>query len=193
MYLIAISGKIGVGKTTIAQKIIAALDSGWQRTSFAILLKEEVAERFHFDVRLAYSTAGKETVIKLPDGSRKTVRELLQWYGTDVVRAKDRDYWIRAMGKHLAVSKGKVDGLVIDDVRFPNEANLVRLHKGFLVRVEPYQGYVPLSDHASETALDNYRSFALILRPEYGEAHLHQAAEQIIVSAKNHFTILPRF
>ena len=186
MRIIGISGKIGVGKTTVAQHIIA-LFQGWQITSFAELLKQEAARQYHFDLLLAYSKKGKETPIKLPDGTVKTVRELLQWYGTEVVRARDRDYWVRAMEQHLAIARHKIDGLVIDDVRFPNEANLVRLKKGLLVRIEPYPGYAPLSDHASETALDVYKGFALTLRPEFGEDHLRRAAEKIASTARTYF------
>jgi cytidylate kinase len=93
MRIIGLSGKIGVGKTTIALHITNLL-KGWQIMSFADLIKQEAAREYGFDPALAYSKAGKETVIKLSDGSRKTVRELLQYYGTDVVRAGDRDRWI---------------------------------------------------------------------------------------------------
>jgi hypothetical protein len=178
MRIIGISGKIGVGKTTVAQHIALSRE-GWQITSFADRLKQEAAKQYHFDLRLAYSDNGKETLIKLPDGSRKTVRELLQWYGTEVVRARDRDYWVRAMEQHLAIARHKIDGLVIDDVRFPNEAALIKRWRGLLVRIEPYPEYSLASDHASETALDGYKGFNLTLRPEYGVSHLLLAAGQI--------------
>jgi hypothetical protein len=183
MQIIGISGKIGVGKTTIAQNIALSRE-GWQISAFADLLKEEVARQYHFDLRLAYSDKGKETLIKLPDGPSKTVRELLQYYGTEVVRAKDQNYWVRGMEQHLAIARHKIDGLVIDDVRFPNEAGLIRRWRGLLVRIEPYPGYQTVSDHASETALDDYKGFALTLRPEYGGSHLQRAAEEIVEACR---------
>jgi hypothetical protein len=149
-------------------------------TAFAILLKEEVAEKFDFDVRLAYSDQGKATQIKLPSGEKKTVRELLQWYGTDVVRARDREYWVRTMHHHLDLAEGKIPGIVISDVRFPNEAALVLQRKGLLVRLEAYPGYVPPSTHVSETALDRYKGFIMTIRPDFGEEHLRQAALKIV-------------
>ena len=72
MGIIGISGKIGVGKTTIAQHITSLLKD-WQIMSFADRIKQETAREYDFDPALAYSKAGKETVIKLSDGGRKTV------------------------------------------------------------------------------------------------------------------------
>jgi hypothetical protein len=181
MVIIGISGKLGVGKTTLAQYIIA-MRKGWQIAAFADLLKREAAEKFDFDVRLAYNPAGKATLIKLPTGESKTVRELLQWYGTDVVRAEDRDYWVRGMTRHLALAQDKIPGIVIDDVRFPNEANCVLTQHGLLVRIEPYPGYIPASAHSSETALDNYKGFTLTLHPAFGEEHLRQTANEILAA-----------
>jgi nucleoside-triphosphatase THEP1 len=183
MIVIGISGKLGVGKSTIARHIVSKLDN-WQIASFADLLKQEAAEQFGLDVRLAYTEQGKASIISLPDGSRKTLRELLQWYGTDVVRAKDRDYWVRSMTQHLDRVRSKVAGMIIDDVRFPNEANLVLRRQGFLVRIDPYPGYALASDHASETALDGYKGFRLKLRPNFGEECLRKAADAIIVAER---------
>jgi hypothetical protein len=185
MDIIGISGKFGVGKTTIANYIVDMLD-GWQTASFADLIKQETAREFQFDPRLAYSKEGKETLIHLPDGNCMTIRDLLQWYGTDVVRAKDPDYWVRAMVKHLAFIRNVIPGIVIDDVRFPNEANRVRVQKGLLVQIAPYPGYIPSSEHISETALDNYLGFALVIRPDFGEEHLRKAAEEIVRAAQAH-------
>jgi nucleoside-triphosphatase THEP1 len=62
MVIIGISGKLGVGKSTIARHIVASLEN-WQIAAFADLLKQETAKRFDFDVRLTYTPQGKETVI----------------------------------------------------------------------------------------------------------------------------------
>jgi hypothetical protein len=188
MRIIGLSGKIGVGKTTIAQYIIELL-KGWQIASFADLIKQEAARKYDFDPALAYSKAGKETVIKLSDGSRKTVRELLQHYGTDVVRAGDRDRWVRVMERNLMIARGKIPGVIIDDVRFPNEALMVRRRAGLLVRIEPYPGYIAPSSHISETALDKWRGFMLTLRPEFGAEPLRFAATEIVSAARRHIRL----
>ena len=182
MYLIGLSGKMGVGKTAIAQYIIDQL-AGWQITAFADGLKDETAREYGFDVRLCYGN--KDTVITLKNGQRKTVRELLQWHGTDVVRARDPHHWVRGMEAHLAASENVgIPGIVIHDVRFPNEANMVRKKRGFLVRIEPYAGYQATSSHSSENALERYQGFMLTLAPVLGDDSLREAAEQIISAAQ---------
>ena len=183
MILIGLSGKLGVGKSTIARNLVSRLNN-WQIASFADLLKQEAAKLYGFDVRLAYTEQGKATSIPLPNGGSMSLRELLQWYGTDVVRAKNRDYWVQTMTQHLAVIRDKVAGVVIDDVRFPNEAALVLRRKGLLVRIEPYPDYALTSRHASETALDGYKGFMLTLRPNFGEEYLRQAADEIVAAAQ---------
>jgi hypothetical protein len=88
------------------------------------------------------------------------------------------------MAEHLRLAQDKVAGIVIDDVRFPNEGNLVQGMHGLLVRIEPYPGYTPQSNHVSETAMDGYKAFMLTLRPAFGEEHLRRAAEDVIKAAK---------
>jgi hypothetical protein len=181
MQLIGISGKIGVGKSSVANFLLDHLP-GWHKAAFAGLLKTEIAKKYGFDLRLCYDEAGKASLITLPDGSRKTVRELLQWYGTDVVRAKDPHYWVSTMERHLRFAPPVIPGHIIDDVRFPDEANFVRRNRGLLVRINPYPDYTsPLgADHASETALDSYKGFSMVLSPEFGVKHLEAAAAEIL-------------
>lgn len=190
MKVIGISGKMGVGKTTVATMLCKTMKAGnIQRMSFGDLLKSEVSSKFGVPIADCYD--GKDKLVERTTEREKvgmprdmTVRELLQWYGTDVVRARDQNYWIKAMQRHLrlAASTNKIRAMIIDDVRFPNEAELVRQWRGLLVRIDPYPGYevsAEVAGHASETALDNYQGFDMVFRPKFGEAELEKVAREI--------------
>lgn len=92
MNVIGLSGKIGCGKTTLADQLQTLFP--WAlRVSFADLVKEEVSETFGIPLAWCRSTLGKATLVQVDAaweasiGRRVlTVRELLQWWGTDCRR-----------------------------------------------------------------------------------------------------------
>jgi adenylate kinase family enzyme len=176
MHVIALSGKIGTGKTTVAEMLLKYLP--YKRIAFADVLKQETAKKFRFPVELCYSETGKNTEVPMPDGRLLTVRNLLQWYGTDVKRAQDPDYWVKRMEMTLYKPAYRLSGVIIDDVRFPNEAHLVERLGGSLFRIQPYPGYVQKSDHVSETVLDDF-IFPIVFTPDYGKNHLQAVADEI--------------
>ena len=184
--LIGISGKMGCGKSTLAEKLRAMLKGGHRR-SFAALLKEEVAERF--DIPRERLDTHKEQWImrdafRMTAGMNKdmTIRELLQWYGTDVGWKLNPNHWVDLMDKALRHST--VNIAIIDDVRFPNEADFIKNNGGLLVRLNPYQGYnTPQPDsasHGSETALDDYQGWDAVFTPRKGQEHVEAIADYIV-------------
>jgi hypothetical protein len=179
MILIGLSGKIGCGKSTLA-KHLARRFPGAVILSFGNPIKEETAAFFEFDSALCYSEAGKDAVVTLPPdkaalfgADRATVRELVQWYGTDYRRVQNPHYWLWAMDHALvaALADG-APAAIIDDVRFPDEVNLVLgWTHGQVYRLDPYPGWKPGShaDHESETALDDWTDWTGRFRPLLGE------------------------
>ena len=95
----------------------------------------------------------------------------MQWYGTDYRRNQDPEYWTNAMRKYLRKMANAAGVVIIDDVRFPNEAELVREFGGLMYRIEPHGRWQPgpHAGHASETALDDYPHWTEKLRPAFGE------------------------
>ncbi len=176
--IIGISGKIGTGKTTLAKLLEEML--GAECYSLGGLLKQEVAERFDFDLGLCYSQSGKDTHILHPDllNGCMSVREILQWWGTDVRRREDSMYWSRLMREEIEQSNA--EHIAIDDVRYPDEAWLVISKGGLLVRMQPYPGWEPgpYANHESETALDYWIDWDLVCAPMYGE--LPQIADEVV-------------
>ncbi len=91
-----------------------------------------------------------------------TVRRILQWWGTEYRRAQDPDYWTKAWGR-------KVEGLdlakmhvLVDDVRFINELQVIKEHGGLVVKIER-PGFEGANNHASETSLDDYHAWDGVL------------------------------
>ena len=91
-------------------------------------------------------------------------RTLLQHIGTDVVRKRDEDYWVRFLADMLNFFPDKWDFILLPDFRFPNEFfSLAKyLHpeaKVFSIKVcrdFPSTLTPEQQAHASETALNNF-------------------------------------
>ena len=183
--LIGISGKIGCGKSTLSSMLAERL--GWRVMSFGGLLKDEVASVFQFPREWCDTPEGKRRKVQVPPDLHRTgapgsatVRQLLQYWGTDVCRAKDPDYWTRLLaerlelGSALCAKVGHPSGSIVDDVRFPNEARMILGRGGILIRLDPYPGWEagPGAEHASETALDEWGQWTVRLAPMLGELGL---------------------
>lgn len=84
-----------------------------------------------------------------------TVRELLQFVGTDLFRNQiDPDIWVKSVFKQ---KYGENDIVIIADARFPNEASFAKKN-GLLVKIERQTNFGQ-DAHISEKALDNYTDF----------------------------------
>lgn len=79
-----------------------------------------------------------------------TGRKLMQWYGTDYKRKVNPSYWINKWSNMY--SRIPSDSIIIvDDIRFPNEAELIRSLGGHIIKVERETEY-DLS-HKSESLI----------------------------------------
>jgi hypothetical protein len=102
-----------------------------------------------------------------------TAREVMQVFGTQVVRRMDPDAWVRAL---LAkVAREAPDLAVVADTRFENEARGIQKVGGKVVRLLRRVGR---DAHASETALDAYPDFDLTL--DNREAPLHETRRALV-------------
>lgn len=181
--LIGFSGKMGSGKTTAALHAVETF--GGTKIAFADALKEEV-EAFLVSAAAPYERRhiwgtvddkAEECVIKIVDWVQTdyrprrvfnphitvvrgdsvsiTYRQLMQLWGTEYRRAENPNYWLDKTREKIKT----LDGLVlVDDVRYRNEADMIREMGGEVVRVE--RPGLPESDHISETALDDYGGFS---------------------------------
>ena len=165
--LIGISGRIGSGKSTLAGYLMQIIKGECVIESIGNEVKRECSRIFGFDLNLAYSQGGKNKKIYIPaQGKTMTIREILQWWGADIMRTLvDPDYWIKAIDRTWGSGV-----IIIDDIRFPNEADYIKKHGGYLIRLDTTytETSIEIANHPSETALDDYQGFDLRLSPEYG-------------------------
>jgi hypothetical protein len=118
---------------------------GFQRVRFAGPLKAMMAALGLSPAEI--DGALKETPCELLCG--KTPRQAMQWLGTEFGRNMlGDDLWIRAWNGALAKVPAGVP-VVVDDCRFPNEAEAVLSSGGILVRIER-PGAGTSSVHTSE-------------------------------------------
>ena len=148
MKVICISGKARHGKDTLAKY----LEDGLQFQSKRVLIAH-YADLVKYVCRVFFKWDG----VKDERG-----RTLLQYVGTDRVRAVSPDYWADFIVNILSMFKDEWDFVIIPDTRFPNEVELLE-HYGFdvsLVRVVRPDFDSGLTEeqkqHPSETALDDY-------------------------------------
>ena len=169
MRLIGISGKAGTGKSTLARSLKEmGFASSW--VDFGDKLKEECAEMFNFPLGWPYSEEGKERIIlhqDLPMGSMR-VRKILQWWG-DYRRAQQPSYFVDKVRSWMEVNMPQ--SLIVADVRRKNEAQFILDEGGWLIRLEPHPGWKPgpYANHISETDLDDWQQWHMVISPEFGD------------------------
>ena len=157
--LIGLTGHAGSGKDSCAAALAAG---GWKSIAFADALRVEVAAAFHIDIRELTERASKEQPRKsLAVGNAENAswlrfasmhghslieprspRWTLQRWG-EFRRTSDALYWVRHVAGWVKHQRAHgAPGLVVTDVRFPNEALAIRGLAGHLVRVHR-PGHVP--------------------------------------------------
>lgn len=166
--IIGLSGRINSGKSYLAN---ICIENGYEKIYFALPLKRLVAgligvnveeinklkyvEKDYNFMKMDYIFLARETGIPyktIEDEMSKvkftTVRQLLQFIGTDIIRKYNTNWHVNRIREML---KPDVN-YVIDDVRFPNEMNLIKELGGdcwYIVRPDLSK----ISNHESETSL----------------------------------------
>ena len=143
--IIALTGSKTVGKTTIAKAAQAwAVNS--KIVSFATPIKEML-----WQMGVPYESLNgkdKEAIIE-PLG--KSGRELMQSLGTEWGRETINEHiWVFAMQKQIERMSEEI--IIIDDLRFPNEANWVLVNNGIIIELKR-DGIECNDNHSSEKPL----------------------------------------
>ena len=150
MQIIGICGKAGSGKDTVAQYLTE--NYGYQQLSFAKILKDMLA------VAGLGEPANRDDKEKNIEGFPFSFREAAQTLGTQWGRHLDKDIWVKLTMRSLK-PYGKY---VISDVRFENEATMVR-ENGFLIHVVGRSVDMGrLGTHSSEAGIIRKREDELI-------------------------------
>ena len=160
MKIILISGKAEAGKTTAAN-IIKCYLCGIGKRAAIVPYGQYVKDT----AKMIFGWNGQKD---------ENGRQLLQWWGTDVVRKKSENFWVNTVMRLADVLDGEIDYLIIDDCRFPNEVELWKDEYGYLtLRIERPGHENALNDeqrkHPSETALDDYEFDVTISATDFKE------------------------
>ena len=193
----------------LSRLLATRLELNVKTISFGMVLKQKVAQTFNFPLDWCYSMDGKAQHVKfsqphyvleeetltfkedvtfrkqtviIPHSRGMNVRNLLQWWGTEVCRRHDPHYWVEEWKKEVNRAALR-DVVLIDDVRFPNELYAISGDPdafGCVFRVHPYKDWNFYSEHESETALDTYDfGKEWTLTPERGHNYLQEIAWNI--------------
>ena len=143
--IIGLTGKKGCGKSTVGR--IIAEEHNYGIKSFATPIKNMLSAMGLTNDQL-YDPKLKEVVI---EEWGKSPRELCQLLGTEFGRQLvSPSIWVTALAKQLDPDRD----YVIDDVRFPNEAAMIKSKGGKIVRVVRETDNSD-DEHISEAGLDS--------------------------------------
>lgn len=142
--IIGLTGLKQSGKTTVADYLVK--EHGFVKINFKDALVADIKERFPELIKeLEYIY--EFDVTELFDLKPPAMRALMQNYGTDVRRADDPNYWVKQWEKAIMDTDKHI---IVDDVRFMNEAMSLVTHGGIVVKVERV-GQENTDTHQSET------------------------------------------
>lgn len=150
--LIGLTGAAGAGKDEVG-KILAR--AGWRGLSFAAALRTEVSEAWAFPIAVLSDRIGKEKTtpqltvdwcqsayfrawceaMNIDMRAPRSPRWAMQTWGT-WRRSQNPLHWINHVAVEISNCRHtRAGGVVITDVRMPNEANMLASRGGHLVRV----------------------------------------------------------
>ena len=144
--IIGFMGLAGAGNTTAAWTLFQACKTSACVVSFASPLKEAVKQLCLFSDEQVYGDLDAKSLVDPRWGF--SPRQAMQMIGTDCVRKMlCEDFWVRRM--RLAIESNLSKVIIIDDVRFEDEANFIRSLDGDVVMIKR-PGGPTLPWHASE-------------------------------------------
>lgn len=163
--IIAISGKIGSGKDTLADLLKNYLEDYCfgqytKQLKFADALKQATAAMTGTTVEENYTDQGKAKYIPEFD---MTLGKFQQVFGTLAKEHIHPDIWIFPVIKQCINSEDKTSIFLISDCRFVKEAEAIQRAGGVVIRLNRDPNLIPAElkagrdlSHISETDLDNY-------------------------------------
>ena len=181
MKVICISGKAQHGKDTTAAILKELLEADGKSVKIA-----HFADLLKFICKTYFDWDGQKD---------ERGRHILQYVGTDVIRAKSPDYWADFIVNFLSMFQEEWDYVLLPDCRFPNEYELFK-YSGIdtvLLRVERSGFVSPLTPeqqaHKSETALDGYR-FDYVIQNDADLDKLRGTLATFVVGLESEFVPL---
>ncbi len=147
--LIALTGKMTSGKTALAQELCRTL--GFKKFAFGDQVKIHCI---------------KAGLLTQEESDQKTpyARFIWQHIATNLIRDQvDQNYWIKKLDIDIRAYKREKD-IIIDDLRFFNEADYVRSKGGYIIRITRPDIIATEKElaHRSEAEQDNIQANYII-------------------------------
>ena len=181
--VIGISGKIGSGKDAFAdlfiEHVIQEYGPQFENKKFAYNLKKIVSVLAGVRMKDVLSREGK--LKYLPDWGM-TIGEMQQLVGTEAVRNNiHNDAWVLSL---FGTYEEDQDYWIVTDVRFKNEAEIIKQKGGLIIRLngDPLNskaGDDRNMNHQSEIDLDDYEGFDYVYENIPPIENLQNFVEQI--------------
>jgi len=160
--IIIISGKQYSGKDTLA-KILLEKMPNFKRIGIGDAIKIEYGKRNNLTF--------------------KQIEEQKHLYRSDLIelgnwgRAQDSDFWLKNLSN--------MDKIIVPDVRVAHEVDFFKEKREYLIRVESSfenrskRGIITNSDDSTETALDDYKNWNIVVENNSSYENLNQKADEI--------------
>ena len=171
--IIGMMGYMGAGKDTVADILVE--EQGFTKLSFADSLKDVVSSVFGWDRDLVEGSTPESREFRdevdewwsselgIEDF---TPRKALQLIGTDLFREKfNGDIWVKNTIRRATL----YENVIIADIRFVNEANLVLENQGTLVRIT--KGMYPIWHDVAQRAMSGDTSSLEYMKTHYAGVH----------------------
>lgn len=193
--IIGIAGKARSGKNQLAKFLIEEFEKKYNRKFYEASFANELKHmcKFQFGLIDDQLWGGKKESAdkrfprskwKHLDGGTMThwtPREIMQEVGA-FYRKIDYDFWVKRLKEFVYNEslKGNED-FIITDVRYINEAEFVKNKKGILVHINrDVANEIHGADHESETGLDVYEDFDIIINNNGSLSGLRRASHEAV-------------
>lgn len=159
--IIGLSGKARSGKTTLADYLVKT--HGFVKINFKDALIDEmvvrlpdVLEKLLWNEFIVDDEGIDRQCYEIKDLFRykpPIMRALMQNYGTDVRRKDNDNYWVDKWHEKVTTALSLGRNIVVDDVRFLNEADAVKLQGGLVAQIRR-SDVTNTGEHQSEREMD---------------------------------------
>jgi len=191
MAIFGIAGQAFSGKDTFAKMLAEELNKlqhpAYVLMAYAGELKNRVQKDFDLSYDQLWGDKKEHTDLRYSKkghgyssnpGDYWTAREIMQAYG-ELYRTIDYDFWVKNLFKVIEDKEYK--NVIITDVRHVNEAEAVKEHGGFLIKIIRENKMTPHGEtHISETALNDYKSYDFTIINNFGLDDLRISTQELI-------------
>lgn len=146
--IIGLTGYAQSGKDTVAKILVD--NYGYTRIAFADKIREFLYETAPDYIKLLVDEVGWEKAKQ-----NQAVRELLQNTGVGARKVFGEGFWVHEAMKTMLNDPRPDLNYVVTDVRFLNEADMIKANHGQIWRVKRI-GVGAVNAHVSETQMDGY-------------------------------------